>query len=229
MSGLAAGGVALILGGCGSTTSTAVHANQTTTTEAATTTVGSMTPPTATSTTSVPAGSTTTVTAPGSPSTSTGGATPTSPTTYVAPPPTHPVSAGAMAKARREAAQLLTLAIVPSDSKPAAALPGRLLAGPASSEACNPLVTDTRRWLVAGTPAQLVTFLADHVPHSLTSSGTGTLTQGKIIESYSQTDTPKAGPTSTELGFSWAAVGSRTGLRADAVVVPRGADCMSSG
>jgi hypothetical protein len=126
--------------------------------------------------------------------------------------------------------RLVRSAIVPPGSREVAHLVGKNLSEPAQESACNPIVDATTLWLFRGAASGLTTFLIDHVPPGMTNEGTGSLTSGGVATSYSVADIPGGKhPAQRTLLFTFGPVGRATGLRVDALTIPSGASCASSG
>jgi len=128
---------------------------------------------------------------------------------------------------------MLDAAILPAGAAEVAALPGHVFSEPFEEPACHPLTDEVRYWVVPGGPADVAAFLTAHAPWWLPGDGTGSLAgSGGGVISYDVTDTPRSRGrgTSAALVFTVAALsGGVTGIRADAEVVPPGAECTRSG
>jgi hypothetical protein len=153
-----------------------------------------------------------------------------------APIPTGHVTRDARQHAADNASRLLASALLPPDSHPVAKLPGRALDQPAQLEGCNPLEDAGRLWLTPEAPAAVTAFLTGHVPAGTTNSVRGGSTLAGRPTSFVVVDdvarrSPdgKLADTGAELVFTFARVGSLTGVRVDAITVPPGAACLSGG
>src|SRR5260370_37670697 len=144
------------------------------------------------------------------------------------PVPARPIAPAAQQDAVAEANRLLASAVLPPGSRPVAHLPGRHLAGPAQLPACNPIEDATRLWAIPEAPTPLSAFLVSHVPTNMTNQVHGGSTFRGVPISYVVVDARTAS-SSDELVFTFARVGSWTGLRVDAVTVLRGATCLGGG
>jgi hypothetical protein len=130
--------------------------------------------------------------------------------------------------ARREAARLLADITVPKDARVVQRLPGRSLARPFTNLVCNPIEAATARWTIPGSPTQLTRFLTAHVPASMfvESQAGPSITEPPI--SFVADALKKS--TDDEVVFTFSPVPTKgTDLRVDAMVVPHGASCISSG
>ena len=115
----------------------------------------------------------------------------------------------------------------------------RTIAGaplPAQLPACSQLEDATRLWATAEAPALVTAFLRRHVPAETRNSVQGGSTSAGRPTSFVVVDDAsrrsrdgKLIDTGAELIFTFAGIDSRTGLRVDAVTVPKGADCLGGG
>ena len=127
-------------------------------------------------------------------------------------------------------AQVLAAAMTPGSATEVRSLPGEAFSRPFQGVACEPLVNKTRRWVVEGDPATVVSFLVSHAPAWIPNVGTGE-SRSAGATYYGVLDEVQAvgWDPSTQLVFSVGALGDgETGIRADAEVVPPGAVCVRS-
>lgn len=140
-----------------------------------------------------------------------------------APAPTPPLTADVVTAARREARHILAQVALPKGSAGVRQLPPWPPGGIASVPACNPLEVATERWLVPGSPSQLAAFLTSHVPHSMALEVGSPDGEGSFIAFDVKTNA------NNEVAFTFAPEAKQTGVQVDALVIPHGAICMSSG
>lgn len=151
-------------------------------------------------------------------------------------PPGH-VTAVNRQSAVAQALRLLGIAVIPPGSYPVAHLTGRSLAGPADIPACGQVEEATRLWATQEAPALVTAFLLGHIPagtrNSVQGGSTyaGRPTSSVIVDDVSRRSRGgKLVDTGAELVFTFARIGSRTtGLRVDAITVPKGANCLGGG
>jgi len=173
--------------------------------------------------------STRTMVGPGSASTgSTAEETPVIRTVWTGflPRPTKPVTGRALRAAKRQVAQMLGAASIPSGAQPTHHLQSKALAVPGVRDACNPVEEGTEKWLVPEAPSTLVAFFEHHAPPAMTQESALPDPGAGSVLAYFAADSEKAnGDDLLEISFT--PVGSRTGLRIDAIVVPAGSSCAS--
>jgi len=92
---------------------------------------------------------------------------------------------------------------------------------------CNLIEEGTEKWLVPEAPRALATFFEHHVPRLMQQSA-GAESGPDASLPYFVVDIEQAN-TNDELVFTFSPVGTLTGLRIDAIVVPAGAGCASGG
>jgi hypothetical protein len=162
--------------------------------------------------------------------------------------PAPQISPTAMTQAQGQARAMVEIAVVPPGARAVTTLPSQLLSSPEMEPGCDPVVLATRRWIVPGSPSQLETFLTQHVPPSLIPSsysdpytmpppipGQPPRPKPKIIPVFSLSDQTHGNvgnnqnEGNNQLEFTWASVGGNTGLRADGMIVPAGAGCVTAG
>jgi hypothetical protein len=130
-----------------------------------------------------------------------------------------------------QAAQVLDAAVVPVGAQQVSSLTGSVFSQPASAPACNPLFDHAGYWVVPGRPQAIASFLESHAPAWIPNLGYGSGGVKGSIDFYTVLDSV-VGPgwnSADELTFVVAAHGTgSTGIRADAEVVPSGAECISA-
>lgn len=137
------------------------------------------------------------------------------------------ITSAARSTAVEKAARMLAAVIVPPGSRHAAHVAGSHLAGPAMEPGCSPLEDDTLIWVVPQPPGAVNAFLLAHVPATMTNNASGGSTTRGVATSYVDVDGPAGkSPSEDELVFTFASLGGGTELRADALAVPSGAQCV---
>jgi hypothetical protein len=159
-------------------------------------------------------------------------------------PPTTPGAAPVPAHtAQGQARQIIDAVIVPAAARRVSSIPGFRFSEPAEYPVCNPLVDETRFWLVPGDLHGVYLWMKSHPPswmaygHEGSGIDHGQITSYSLAESPSGTgwgslgmSRPGVSRFQDELVFGMAEASSgMIGIRADAVVVPPGASCVSNG
>jgi hypothetical protein len=142
-------------------------------------------------------------------------------------PPPNPDDLIPLTQAESTAAGLLDRLPTPPGSTLVLGLPGSAFSQPQYSSGCNPLVDETRFWVVPGQPLAVASFFRSH-PLAGFSIGYGT---GPGAGTYSVTDggtIPSVQADTVDITLAATAAGT-TGIRADAQVVPHGASCINPG
>jgi hypothetical protein len=132
----------------------------------------------------------------------------------------------------RQARQILDSAVVPPAASRVTALIGSAFARPAESPRCQPVVDESRYWVVSQSSRDVVSFLKSHAPAWIPNKGGGSYTDRGVITSSFVTDfvTGAGWNTNDQLDFTVASIsGGETGSRGDAEVVPPDATCESDG
>jgi hypothetical protein len=144
-----------------------------------------------------------------------------------------PGAEAAQSPAQRTAAQLLQEVPLPPGSRAVSHLTSALLAHPASSIGCTPLVDEARLIVVHDRLQSVSTFLTRHHPTRWTVQGSGgsvDRTTGDASRNVIYVPVATAAAPQPELVVTYAAEGKkRVGIRVDAEVVPTGAQCSSNG
>ncbi|HEX3541901.1 MAG TPA: hypothetical protein VHT75_15820 [Acidimicrobiales bacterium] len=130
------------------------------------------------------------------------------------------------------AARMLAGAVVPPDAVQVSAAPSSALNGPSNYPACSPMIDESKVYVVDGTLQSVSAFLQSHPSAGMAESGVGTFTGPDGVISMSVTQYPidanGGGPNS--LVFTEAPLpAGQIGLRVDALVIPSGSICQSSG
>jgi hypothetical protein len=146
-----------------------------------------------------------------------------------APLPVRPVTPVARRVAVAAAVRMLAGAVAPPGARAVASLSDRYLDGAAQLPGCNPVEDGTRLWLVPGSGGSLARFLLTHLPAGMRNQVAGGSTASGVPTSYVIVDVPGGNHPQGSLVFTFARIGSDTGLRVDALTVPSGADCASGG
>jgi hypothetical protein len=144
------------------------------------------------------------------------------------PMPAGRTTAVARQHAVADAIRMLHDIVLPPGSRAVASFRNRALDNPGVIEACNPLEDAARLWLVPGSAGHLAAFLLAHMPAGMTSGGIGHVSQAGGFQTDNIQEI-RPGNSQAELEFNFARIGSDTGLRADALVVPSGSGCSSAG
>lgn len=134
-----------------------------------------------------------------------------------------------------QAQQLLDHVVVPSTANRVPSLPGDVFQAAPQGSSCTGAVDEHRLWTVAESPTAVTSFIRSQQPSWITSSGTGSDTNTKtnttayITLDFAHWSAP-AGPQSNQVNFVVSALSNTsTGIRADAIIVPPGAQCPSAG
>ncbi len=131
-------------------------------------------------------------------------------------------------QAAAEATSLMAEAVLPPGSSQMADLSGAAFTEPSQSIGCNLIEDDVTLWILPETAQVVSTFLLRHVPPSMTMrvSG-GTTISGELLSDIVTDASSAPHGQDSELEFTFAPVGSKTGLRVDALAVPASAECAS--
>jgi hypothetical protein len=143
--------------------------------------------------------------------------------------PVRPVTPVARRLAVAAAVRMLAGAVVPPGARAVASLSDRYLDGAAQLPGCNPVEDGTRLWLVSGSAGSLTRFLLTHLPAGMRHEVAGGSSAFGVPTSYVIVDVPGGHHPAGSLVFTFARIGSDTGLRVDAITVPSGAVCASGG
>jgi hypothetical protein len=144
-----------------------------------------------------------------------------------------PIAQAAQNPAQRTAAQLLEEVPLPPGDRLESHLTWELLAHPASSIGCTPLVDKARLMVVSGTLQSVSTFLKRHHPPRWTVQGSGGSVDGATGNASRDVIYVPLGTAAApqpELVVTYAVEGKgKVGIRVDAEVVPPWARCSTSG
>ncbi len=138
--------------------------------------------------------------------------------------------------ANTEAQRLLDAAVPPPSARRVERVPGGLLDGPASLQACRPLIDLSRTWIVPGTPASVEAYLLSHPPQGMHVAAQTSLSpvpdRANGVYPVAEVWYREVGPSVIldTLDFSFTQLGAgQVGLRVDAQVIPPDAQCTRSG
>jgi hypothetical protein len=130
-----------------------------------------------------------------------------------------------------EAAAMLRSIVLPPGSQQVAPLTQAGLRKEAQRPACNPLIDKSRYWTVRGTLGQVDSFLSTHPEAGRTTSTSGSFNSPQYSGDFvAEVPTDQSVRNQSELVATFINIeNGEVGIRADAEVVPPGADCASSG
>jgi hypothetical protein len=136
--------------------------------------------------------------------------------------------AQAIIRANGAASHLLNEAVVPPTAHRVPEVSARLLGNPATTIACSPLIDGVRFWVVHRSLVEVNEFLMGHPPSGFAVTATGSSSgptnadDGQdVVDSVPGTD-----DMSNQLEFTLTEPQvDRTEIRADAMIVPKGARC----
>jgi hypothetical protein len=136
-------------------------------------------------------------------------------------------SSGPPSASRKEAALIVAKIVVPPRALRVRVLNQPLFAKPAVEPGCTPLVDETRYWKVLGSLSGVTREFKAHPEAALPARGGGSLSRtGQVSMLITETSNNANEMLAVTLG----GVGRGTvGVRADALVVPPGSKCTSSG
>lgn len=130
-----------------------------------------------------------------------------------------------------EAAAMLHSIVLPPGSQQVAPLTQAGLRKEAQRPACNPLIDKSRYWTVRSTLGQVDSFLNTHPEEGRTTSTSGSFNGPQYGGAFVvEVPTDQSVRNQSELVATFVSIeNGEVGIRADAEVVPPGADCASSG
>ena len=128
-----------------------------------------------------------------------------------------------------EATTMLSAIVLPPDTHQVVRLNQSALRQPAQSVGCVPLVDESRFWVARGSVSEVVSYLRAHPETGRRTAESGSLNGGQLEW---VAEVPTGGPAKNQstLVVTISSVSTaEVGIRADAQVVPLGAECVSAG